>query len=141
MNGSVGKANGEKICKVMKMAAESGVPIIGVLDSAGARVGEGVDALDAFAKIFKMASAIKGVVPQVSLVLGPCIGACAIAARISDAVLGVNEISTMGAHSAYVYDAIEGNADGSGISRWGNIQEVYKKEERISRLSGRRKTP
>ena len=115
MNGSVGKANGEKICKVMKMAAESGVPVIGVLDSAGARVGEGVDALDAFAKIFKMASAIKGVVPQVSLVMGPCIGACAIAARISDAVLGVNEISTMGAHSAYVYDAIEGNADGSGI--------------------------
>ncbi|MEX1375975.1 MAG: carboxyl transferase domain-containing protein [Eubacteriales bacterium] len=115
MNGSVGKANGEKICKVMKMAAESGVPIIGVLDSAGARVGEGVDALDAFAKIFKMASSLKGIIPQVSLVLGPCIGACATAARISDVVLGANEISTMGAHSAYVYDAKEGNADGSGI--------------------------
>ena len=115
MNGSVGKANGEKICKVMKMAAENGVPIIGVLDCAGARVGEGVDALDAFAKIFNMASAIKGVVPQVSLVLGPCIGACAIAARISDVVLGVTNISSMGAHSAYVYDAIEGKADGSDI--------------------------
>ena len=115
MNGSVGKANGEKICKVMKMAAENGVPIIGILDSAGARVGEGVDALDAFAKIFNMASTIKGIVPQISLVLGPCIGASAIAARIADVVLGVSEISSMGAYSAYVYDAIEGKADGTDI--------------------------
>lgn len=115
MNGSVGKANGGKICKVMSMAAENGVPIIGVLDCAGARVGEGVDALDAFAKILHMASTIKGVVPQVSLVLGPCIGACAIATRISDVVLGVADISSMGAHSAYVYDATQGKADGTDI--------------------------
>jgi len=115
MNGSVGKANGEKICKVMRMAAENGVPVIGVLDCAGARVGEGVDALDAFAKIFRMSSALKGVVPQVSLALGPCIGACAIATRISDVVLGVSGISTMGAHSAYVYDAKEGKADSTDI--------------------------
>ncbi len=115
MNGSVGKANGEKICKVMRMAAENGVPVIGILDSAGARVGEGVDSLDAFAKIFNMASTIKGVVPQISLVLGPCIGASAIAARISDVVLGVKEISSMGAHSTYVYDAYEGKADPSSI--------------------------
>lgn len=135
MNGSVGGANGEKICKVMKMAAENGVPVIGVLDSAGARVGEGVDALDAFAKIFSMAAQIKGVVPQVSLVLGPCIGASAIAARISDVVLGVEDISQMGAYSSYIYDAIDGKEDVSDICSAkycakdsGLIDVVYKDE-------------
>jgi len=115
MDGSVGKANGEKICKVMKMAAENGVPVIGILDSAGARVAEGVDALDAFAKVMGLASALKGLIPQVSLVLGPCIGASAIAARISDVVLGVSEISSMGAYSGYVYDAIEGKENSTNI--------------------------
>jgi len=135
MNGSVGKVNGEKICKVMRMAAENGVPVIGILDSAGARVGEGVDSLDAFAKIFYTASAIKGVVPQINLVLGPCIGASAVAARISDMVLGVSDISSMGAHSAYVYDAAEGKVDGTGIcsaeyceNNSGLIDVVYKDE-------------
>jgi len=51
----------------------------------------------------------------VSLVLGPCIGACAIATRIADVVLGITDISSMGAHSAYVYDAIDGKADGTDI--------------------------
>jgi len=115
MNGSLGRANGEKICKVMNMAAQNGVPVVGVLDSAGARVGEGIDSLDAFAKIFNLASQIKGVVPQISLVLGPCIGASAIGARISDVVLGVDDISQMGAHSAYVYDAIDNEADDTDI--------------------------
>lgn len=135
MNGSVGKANGKKICKVMKMAAENGVPVVGVLDSAGARVGEGVDALDAYAKIFNMASSIKGVVPQINLVLGPCIGASAVAARISDVVLGVNDISQMGAHSAYVYDAVKGEAETTDICSAkycakdsGLIDVVYKDE-------------
>ena len=135
MNGSVGSVNGEKICKVMRMAAENGVPVIGILDSAGARVSEGVDSLDAFAKIFYTASALKGVIPQVNLVLGPCIGASAVAARISDIVLGVSEISSMGAHSEYVYDAAEGKAASSGIcsaeyceSNSGLIDVVYRDE-------------
>ncbi len=135
MDGSVGQANGEKICKVMKMAAENGVPLIGILDSAGARVSEGVDALDAFAKIFNMSAMLKGIVPQISLVLGPCIGAGAVAARISDVVLGVDAISSMGAFSSYVYDAADGKADGTGIcsSEYcekdsGLIDVVYKDE-------------
>ncbi len=124
-----------KIAKVMTMAAENGVPVIGIWDSAGARVGEGVLALEAFGKIFNISAQIKGIVPQISLVSGPCIGANAIAARISDVVLAVNEITEMGAFGKSTYDAKLGNADGSDIcsakyaaSESGLVDAVYASE-------------
>ncbi len=115
LSGSVGHMHAEKICKVMDMAAENGVPVIGILDSAGARIGEGADALNAYGKLFKKSADLSGVVPQLTLVCGPCVGAAAIAASMSDVTFVVDEIVQLGAYGAATYDAKAGKADATGI--------------------------
>ncbi len=116
MSGSVSEMHAKKIVKAMDMAQASGVPVIGVLDSAGARIQEGVDALSGYASIMAKSAEISGIVPQITVVAGPCIGASAIAASLSDFTIAVDGIGSMGAFSGAVYDAKDSLDSSSGVS-------------------------
>ena len=72
--GSLGEVHAEKVCKVMDMAMKNGHPVIGLNDSGGARIQEGVVSLGAYADIFLRNSMASGVVPQISAIMGPCAG-------------------------------------------------------------------
>ncbi|PRQ02992.1 putative propionyl-CoA carboxylase beta chain 5 [Enhygromyxa salina] len=93
--GSLGWAHAEKICKVMDKAMEVGAPVIGLNDSGGARIQEGVAALGGYAEIFKRNVLSSGVVPQISVVLGPCAGGAVYSPALTDFVLMVEKSSYM----------------------------------------------
>ena len=86
LGGSVGEAHGRKIARVMDLALEHGVPLIGLNDSGGARIQEGVDALAAYGEIFHRNVQASGVIPQLSIVLGPCAGGAVYSPAITDFV-------------------------------------------------------
>ena len=93
--GSLSKAYAEKICKVMDLAVTTGAPIIGLNDSGGARIQEGVDALAGYADIFLKNVLASGQVPQISLILGPCAGGAVYSPAITDLVMMVRDTSYM----------------------------------------------
>jgi propionyl-CoA carboxylase beta chain len=93
--GSLSEAHAEKICKVMDLAVENGAPIIGLSDSGGARIQEGVVSLGGYADIFLRNTLASGVVPQVSLVMGPCAGGAVYSPAITDFVVMVDGTSYM----------------------------------------------
>ncbi|MGH2428735.1 MAG: acyl-CoA carboxylase subunit beta [Candidatus Limnocylindria bacterium] len=93
--GSLSEAHAEKICKVMDLAVENGAPIIGLSDSGGARIQEGVVSLGGYADIFLRNTQASGVVPQISLVLGPCAGGAVYSPAITDLVIMVDQTSYM----------------------------------------------
>jgi acetyl-CoA carboxylase carboxyltransferase component len=84
LGGSVGATHGRKICKVMDLALANGAPIIGLCDSGGARIQEGVDALAAYGEIFYRNTLASGVIPQISVILGPCAGGAVYSPAITD---------------------------------------------------------
>ncbi len=93
--GSLSEAHAEKIVKVMKMAMKIGVPIIGLNDSGGARIQEGVVSLGGYADIFLLNTLASGVVPQISVVLGPCAGGAVYSPAITDFIFMVKNTSYM----------------------------------------------
>ncbi|MEJ2615323.1 MAG: acyl-CoA carboxylase subunit beta [Ignavibacteriaceae bacterium] len=93
--GSLSEAHAEKIIKVMKLAMKSGVPIIGLNDSGGARIQEGVVSLGGYADIFLLNTLASGVVPQISVVLGPCAGGAVYSPAITDFIFMVKNTSYM----------------------------------------------
>jgi len=93
--GSLSKAYAEKICKIMDLAVTAGAPIIGLNDSGGARIQEGVDALAGYADIFLKNVLASGQVPQISLILGPCAGGAVYSPAITDFVVMVRDTSYM----------------------------------------------
>ncbi len=93
--GSLGKRHAEKICKVIDVAMKNGFPIIGLNDSGGARIQEGVDALGGYADIFLRNTMASGVVPQISAILGPCAGGAVYSPAITDFTWMVDETSHM----------------------------------------------
>ncbi|MFO7401374.1 MAG: carboxyl transferase domain-containing protein, partial [Actinomycetales bacterium] len=93
--GSLGEVYGEKIVKVMDYALKVGCPIIGINDGGGARIQEGVVALGLFAEIFKRNVHASGVVPQISLIMGPCAGGAVYSPALTDFILMVREKSHM----------------------------------------------
>jgi acetyl-CoA carboxylase carboxyltransferase component len=93
--GSLSEAHAEKICKVMDLAVENGAPIIGLSDSGGARIQEGVVSLGGYADIFLRNTQASGVVPQISLVMGPCAGGAVYSPAITDFVVMVESTSYM----------------------------------------------
>ncbi|MBI3300259.1 MAG: acyl-CoA carboxylase subunit beta [Elusimicrobia bacterium] len=95
MGGSLGLAHAEKICKIMDLALESGVPVIGLCDSGGARIQEGVDALGGYAEIFYRNVQASGAIPQISAILGPCAGGAVYSPAITDFVFMVKDTSHM----------------------------------------------
>jgi len=95
LGGSLSEAHGKKICKVMDLAMKMGAPIIGLNDSGGARIQEGVVSLGAYAEIFLRNTLASGVVPQISVVLGPCAGGAVYSPAITDFVFMVKNTSYM----------------------------------------------
>ncbi len=93
--GSLGEVFAEKIVKVMDKAMEVGAPIVGLNDSAGARIQEGVDALAGFAKIFRRNQQASGVVPQITAIMGPCAGGAVYSPAMTDFIVMVDETSHM----------------------------------------------
>ena len=93
--GSLSETNAEKICKVMDLAMKTGAPIIGLNDSGGARIQEGVASLGGYADIFLRNTLASGVVPQISAVLGPCAGGAVYSPAITDFVFMVRGLSYM----------------------------------------------
>ncbi|MCP4213270.1 MAG: acyl-CoA carboxylase subunit beta [bacterium] len=93
--GSLSKAYAEKIVKIMEMAAKVGAPVIGLNDSGGARIQEGVDALAGYSDIFLKNVLYSGVVPQISLILGPCAGGAVYSPAITDFIMMVDQTSYM----------------------------------------------
>ncbi|MGJ7440252.1 acyl-CoA carboxylase subunit beta [Aquipuribacter sp. MA13-6] len=93
--GSLGQVFGEKIVKVMDLAARVGCPVVGINDSGGARIQEGVVALGLYAEIFRRNVHASGVVPQISLVLGPCAGGAVYSPAITDFTVMVDQTSHM----------------------------------------------
>ncbi len=93
--GSLGKRHAEKICKIMDLAAKVGCPIIGIIDSGGARIDEGIHALAGYGSIFTRNCRYSGVVPQISLVLGPCAGGATYSPALTDFIFTTQGISNL----------------------------------------------
>jgi propionyl-CoA carboxylase beta chain len=93
--GSLSEAHAEKICKVMDLAVKNGAPVVGLNDSGGARIQEGVASLGGYADIFLRNTLASGVVPQISAILGPCAGGAVYSPAITDFVFMVRGLSYM----------------------------------------------
>jgi len=93
--GSLGEVAGEKIIKVMDLALKTGVPLIGILDSGGARIQEGVVALGKYGEIFRRNTAASGVIPQISIIMGPAAGGAVYSPALTDFVIMVDKTSHM----------------------------------------------
>jgi propionyl-CoA carboxylase beta chain len=93
--GSLAEAHAQKICKIMDLAVRNGVPLIGLNDSGGARIQEGVLSLGGYAEIFWRNTMASGVIPQISAILGPCAGGAVYSPAITDFVFMVRGISYM----------------------------------------------
>ena len=93
--GSLGEVMSEKMCKVMDLAAKIGCPVIGINDSGGARIQEGVVSLGAYGDVFVRNVQSSGVIPQISLIMGPCAGGAVYSPAMTDFILMVKETSHM----------------------------------------------
>ncbi|MBI6546252.1 MAG: methylmalonyl-CoA carboxyltransferase, partial [Cyanobacteria bacterium NC_groundwater_1444_Ag_S-0.65um_54_12] len=93
--GSLGEVHAEKICKVMDAASKTGAPLIGLNDSGGARIQEGVESLGGYAEIFWRNVQASGVIPQISVIMGPCAGGAVYSPVMTDFVLMVENTSYM----------------------------------------------
>ena len=143
--GSLSEAHAEKIVKIMKLAMKTGIPVIGLNDSGGARIQEGVVSLGGYADIFLLNTLASGVVPQISVVLGPCAGGAVYSPAITDFIFmvknssymfvtGPNVVKTV-THEDVSFDDLGGaetHASKSGVSHF-----IYNNE--IETLSGVRK--
>ncbi len=94
--GSLSEAHAEKICKIMDLAMKAGVPVVGLNDSGGARIQEGVVSLGGYAEIFLRNTLASGVIPQISAILGPCAGGAVYSPAITDFIFMVQ-------HTSYMY--------------------------------------
>ncbi|MDR2156981.1 MAG: methylmalonyl-CoA carboxyltransferase [Clostridiales Family XIII bacterium] len=95
LGGSLGECHAEKIVKVQNMALKMGAPIVGLNDSGGARIQEGVNALSGFGKIFYNNTISSGVIPQISVIMGPCAGGAVYSPAITDYIFMVDGTSRM----------------------------------------------
>jgi propionyl-CoA carboxylase beta chain len=122
--GSLSETHAEKICKIMDLALKNGVPVIGLNDSGGARIQEGVSSLGGYAEVFWRNSIASGVVPQISAVMGPCAGGAVYSPALTDFIFmvkgtsymfvtGPNVVKTV-THEDVTYDEL-GGADAHGI--------------------------
>ena len=93
--GSLGEVMAEKMCKIMDLAAKIGAPVIGINDSGGARIQEGVVSLGAYGDVFVRNVQCSGVIPQISLIMGPCAGGAVYSPAMTDFIFMVKETSHM----------------------------------------------
>ncbi|MFZ8958335.1 MAG: acyl-CoA carboxylase subunit beta [Paracoccaceae bacterium] len=95
LGGSVSETHAQKICKIMDMAMQNGAPVIGMNDSGGARIQEGVASLAAYGEIFQRNIEASGVIPQISLIMGPCAGGAVYSPAMTDFIFMVKDSSYM----------------------------------------------
>lgn len=95
VGGSLGEMHAKKICKVLDLALKMGAPVVGVNDSGGARIQEGVDALSGYGQIFYRNTIASGVIPQISVIMGPCAGGAVYSPALTDFVFMVDKTSQM----------------------------------------------
>ncbi len=93
--GSLSETHAQKICKIMDMAMQNGAPVIGLNDSGGARIQEGVDSLAGYAEVFQRNILASGVVPQISVIMGPCAGGAVYSPAMTDFIFMVQDSSYM----------------------------------------------
>ncbi len=93
--GALGEMQSHKICRAMDLAAQCGAPIIGLIDSGGARIQEGVRSLAGYAEIFRRNALYSGIIPQISLIMGPCAGGAAYSPAMTDLIIMVEKQSYM----------------------------------------------
>ncbi|MCL6638212.1 MAG: methylmalonyl-CoA carboxyltransferase [Firmicutes bacterium] len=106
--GSLGRIHAAKICKVLDMAMKVGAPVIGLNDSGGARIQEGVDALNGYGEIFFRNTIASGVIPQISVIMGPCAGGAVYSPALTDFIMMVANTSQMFITGPQVIKAVTG---------------------------------
>uniref|UniRef100_UPI000379E9E5 acyl-CoA carboxylase subunit beta n=1 Tax=Alkalibacillus haloalkaliphilus TaxID=94136 RepID=UPI000379E9E5 len=106
--GALGEMHGKKIAAVMDLAAKNGTPFIGLNDSGGARIQEGVASLDGYGHVFYRNSVYSGVIPQISVIMGPCAGGAVYSPAITDFVIMVEETSQMFITGPKVIETVTG---------------------------------
>lgn len=118
--GALGEMHANKIANVMDLAAKNGAPFIGINDSGGARIQEGVLSLDGYGKVFYRNSIFSGVIPQISVIMGPCAGGAVYSPAITDFILMVDKTSQMFITGPKVIETVTGekiSAEGLGGSK------------------------
>lgn len=95
LGGSLGEAHARKICKIMDLALDAGCPIVGLNDSGGARIQEGIDALSGYGEIFVRNVKASGIIPQISVLMGPCAGGAVYSPALTDFIVMVRDKSYM----------------------------------------------
>jgi acetyl-CoA carboxylase carboxyltransferase component len=108
IGGSLGEAHAKKICKAMDMAVKVGAPLIGINDSGGARIQEGVDALCGYGDIFYRNVSASGVIPQISVIMGPCAGGAVYSPALTDFVFMTEKTANMFITGPQVIKAVTG---------------------------------
>lgn len=108
LGGSLGEMHAKKICNVMDMARKMGAPIIGINDSGGARIQEGINALSGFGDIFYRNTVCSGVIPQITAIMGPCAGGAVYSPAITDFIFMVDKTSQMFITGPSVIEAVTG---------------------------------
>ncbi|QTA38161.1 methylmalonyl-CoA carboxyltransferase [Thermosipho ferrireducens] len=108
MGGSLGEMHAKKIIKVMDLALKLGIPLVGINDSGGARIQEGVDSLYGYGEIFYRNTLASGVIPQITLISGPCAGGAVYSPAITDFVIMVDKVSQMFITGPNVIKAVTG---------------------------------
>ncbi|MDR2458400.1 MAG: methylmalonyl-CoA carboxyltransferase [Clostridiales Family XIII bacterium] len=108
LGGSLGEYHANKIVKVQELALKAGAPIVGLNDSGGARIQEGVAALSGFGKIFKNNTISSGVIPQISIIMGPCAGGAVYSPAITDFIYMVDKTSQMFITGPQVIETVTG---------------------------------
>ena len=108
MGGSLGEMHGNKIVKVIELAQKTGSPVIGIIDSGGARIQEGISSLDGYASIFRSTIKASGVIPQITVIVGPSAGGASYTPGLSDFVFMVEGISQMYITGPEVIKAVTG---------------------------------
>ena len=106
--GSLGKVVADKICKILDLALNTGTPVIGLKDSGGARIQEGVSSLDGYGRIFERNVRASGVIPQISVIMGPCAGGAVYSPALTDFVFQVDQTSHMFITGPDVIKAVTG---------------------------------
>lgn len=106
--GALGEMHGKKIAHAMDLAAKNGVPFIGLNDSGGARIQEGVSSLDGYGQVFYRNTIYSGVIPQISVIMGPCAGGAVYSPAITDFVIMVEETSQMFITGPKVVETVTG---------------------------------
>ncbi len=108
LGGSLGEMHAEKICRIMDLAMENGAPVIGLNDSGGARIQEGVDSLKGYGEIFFRNTIASGVIPQIAVIMGPCAGGAVYSPAIMDFTIMVDRSSYMFITGPQVIKAVTG---------------------------------